>query len=100
MYHSHFQSVSSAECWSPLWQAALPVGKECIYIVSRGQTLDGKVRVWSTAHIGLVLTPTPTGVGDKYMRTTAFIVKKLRPHRELPCSRTKMLQSDNGGTIM
>ena len=43
-------------------------------LVSRGQTLDGKVRVWSTAHIGLVLTPTPTGVGDKYMRTTALMV--------------------------
>ena len=41
-------------------------------VVSRGQTLDGKVRVWSTAHIGLVLTPTPVGVGDKYVRTTAF----------------------------
>ena len=35
------------------------------------------MRVWSTAHIGLVLTPTPTGVGDKYMRTAAFIVCRV-----------------------
>ena len=33
-------------------------------IVSRSQTLTGR-RVWSTAHIRLVPTPTPTGVGDK-----------------------------------
>ena len=33
-------------------------------LVSRGQTLAGR-RVWSTAHIRLVPTPTPTGVGDK-----------------------------------
>ena len=51
--------------WSHGVQGSFP-------IVSRGQTLDGKVRVWSTAHIGLVLTPTTVGVGDKYVRTTAF----------------------------
>ena len=33
-------------------------------VVSRSQTLAGR-RVWSTAHIRLVPTPTPTGVGDK-----------------------------------
>ena len=46
-------------------------------LVSRGQTLDGKVRVWSTAHIGLVLTPTPVGMGDKYVRTTAFTTPRV-----------------------
>ena len=35
---------------------------------------QGGESVWSTAtaHIRLVPTPTPTGVGDKYLRTTEF----------------------------
>ena len=35
-----------------------------IGLVSRSQTFAGR-RVWSTANIRLVPTPTPTGVGDK-----------------------------------
>ena len=42
-------------------------------------------RVWSTVHIGLVLTPTPTGVGNKYVRTTAFT--SLQGVKQLPRTR-------------
>ena len=75
-----------------------------VRVVSRGQTLDGKVRVWSTAHIGLVLTPTPVGVGDKYVRTTAFTThrvyyKALRKQSRY-CSETVYLTPYNKRDVL
>ncbi len=65
----------------PLWHT----GKYNVYcispddvlnnLVSRSQTLTGRVRVWSTAHIRSVLTPTAVGVGDKWVATTTFTLR-------------------------
>ena len=41
---------------------------ECrLWIVSRSQTVCGGKKVWTTDVEGFVLTPTGTGVGDKWV---------------------------------
>ncbi len=52
-----------------------PTKHPLVGLVSRSQTLTGRVRVWSTAHIRSVLTPTAVGVGDKWVATTTFTLR-------------------------